>query len=518
MADPTPSRGLPLTEYLELYNAGPEAIPLSAISVASGGRATSAGESGQLEPGAYVLLVPVDSLSAWSALDVEVSGMALPTLTNTQDVVTVLVRGDTAVHLRYTIDWYRDPSRDDGGYSLEYNGLGPQDCPGSWRASEARIGGTPGTVNSLAGTVLDSLPPRAQMENVGPEGFDLVFDEAISFLPQVLVNGMVLSPAVESSRVLSLAVPIEEGLVYRIAIAPDFSDCSGNFAADTVRLDLLLPAPLSPGDLLINEVLFDPVPGGSDFVELLNHGPTTVDLRGLQLENRNSGSKSSVEVTYYLSVGDRVVLTEDTADLRLRFPNARPAALVQVDLPALPNAAGNLTVVAPSGTVLDAFDYRQDLHDPLLSPTEGVSLERLDPDQPTQDPQNWYSAATAVGYGTPTLVNSQRRPDSRLTGTQFLLPEPTFAPGGLGLPTALEIRYRTDRPGLQARLRVFDAEGRPVRTLQEIKLLASGGTTYWDGADDNGSRLPSGPYIILIEVVSPEGRSDRYKLVGTLAG
>ena len=518
MADPTPSQGLPQTEYLELYNAGPAAIPLADIAVASGGRATSAGESGQLSPDSYLVLVPEDSLPSWSAFDVVVAGIRFPTLTNTGDEVTVLLRGDTVVHFRYTDDWYRDPTRDDGGYSLEYNGLGALDCSGSWAASRATTGGTPGRPNTVEGTVLDTLPPVVAIDNSAPTGFELLFDEPITTVPDVSFEGAMLVPTYLSSYELSFAVPIEKGRLYTVLVAPDYSDCSGNFADDTARLSLFLPEPLSPGDVLINEILFDPPPGGSDFVELLNNGNVTVQLKGFQLENRASGASSTIEANYYLPVGERVVLTGNTADLLLRFPGARPSAVLQADLPALPNGAGNLTVVSEDGTVIDAFDYREDFHDPLLNPTEGVSLERLDPDRPTQQRDNWYSAATAAGYGTPTLINSQYRRQGEPSTTQFSLPEPTFAPAGTGLPTQLGIHYRTGRPGLQARIKVFDAEGRHVRSLREVSLLGSSGTTYWDGTDDRGQRLPVGPYIILIEVISPDGGSDRHKLVGTLAG
>ena len=518
MADPTPSRGLPRTEYLEIYNWSAEAIHLTDIAVASGGRATSAGENGQLQPGAYLVLVPEDSLPSWTALGVEVSGISFPTLTNTGDEVTLLLRGDTLAHLRYDEDWYRDPARDGGGYSLEYNGLGPLDCPGSWGASDAPEGGTPGRMNSLAGILLDTLPPQFSLSDVGPDGFALVFDEAASSVPEVSVDGEQLTPATILPSRISFTYPIDYGVVYSLVVAPDYSDCSGNFATDSVRLPLYLAAPLAPGDLVINEILFDPVPGSSDFVELLNRTPSTIQLEGIRIENQISGSETSVNTSYYMSAGDYVVLTEDTVDLRLRFPRSRSAALLQVDLPSLPNAAGNLTLRTADGTILDAFDYRDDFHDPLLNPTEGVSLERLDPDGPTQDPDNWFSAATEVGYGTPTLVNSQYRAVGHASATRFYLPEPTFAPGGMGLPTELGIEYRTDRPGLQARMQVFDAEGRPVRNLQEISLLGSRGITYWDGTDDQGRRLPVGPYIILIEVITPEGGSDRHKLVGTLAG
>ncbi len=55
-----------------------------------------------------------------------------------------------------------------------------------------------------------------------------------------------------------------------------------------------------------------------------------------------------------------------------------------------------------SGALSDHFAYREQMHFDLLKDKEGVSLERLSPDGASDDPRNWHSAASAVGYATPT--------------------------------------------------------------------------------------------------------------------
>ncbi len=521
MADPTPSSGLPITEFIELQNVSNTAIRIDEIAIASGGRAASAGNSGFLEPNDYLVLVPEDSLGVWELLGIPVAGIRLPGLTNTGDEITLLLRGDTIAQLRYTVSWYRDPGRDEGGYSLEYNGLGAVDCPGSWAASRDDTGGTPGKRNSVAGQLLDMLPPALITLQIDSGGFTLLFDEGILGLPDDIffLDGEQLLPLRISDREFEFRIELNKGLIYSLLIEPDYTDCTGNFALDPIRYPLLLPAPLAPGDLLINEVLFDPLPGGSDFVELVNTTSNTLQLQGLLLDNTSSsGQPKRIEATYLLPPGELVVLTADAVDLVRRFPGTRPEAILETVLPALPNGGGNLTLFPVEGTSIDAFDYREAYHDELLNPTEGVSLERLSTDRPTNEPENWYSAASGSGYGTPTRPNSQRHLNNSSGATRFALANETFDPRGNGYPERMELQYLSPDPGLQATIRIFDIGGNLVRTLASVRLLGSSGSIYWDGTGDAGKKLPVGPYVVLIETFRAGGSTDRYKLVGILAG
>jgi hypothetical protein len=60
-----------------------------------------------------------------------------------------------------------------------------------------------------------------------------------------------------------------------------------------------------------------------------------------------------------------------------------------------------VVILDRTGKILDELGYDAKWHFPLLADPEGVSLERIDYNLPTQDPFNWHSAATSSGYGTP---------------------------------------------------------------------------------------------------------------------
>ncbi len=48
---------------------------------------------------------------------------------------------------------------------------------------------------------------------------------------------------------------------------------------------------ITPRAVVINEILFNPKPGGADYVELYNRSDSPVDLRHLFLANRNSSGQ-----------------------------------------------------------------------------------------------------------------------------------------------------------------------------------------------------------------------------------
>ena len=56
----------------------------------------------------------------------------------------------------------------------------------------------------------------------------------------------------------------------------NIEDLSGNIMFDT--LQILVPDTAQVGEVLINEVLFDPFSGGSDYVEIVNNSNKSFDI------------------------------------------------------------------------------------------------------------------------------------------------------------------------------------------------------------------------------------------------
>ena len=520
MADPTPAVGLPAAEFIELQNTSTRPLDLSTLRVASGGRAVDAGAgSVPLAAGGFLVLVPEASAADFSSLGGRVVPMRLPGLTNDGDEITVLLGTDTVAHLRYEASWYGDAARDGGGFSLEYNGLGDPTCGGNWRASLDPAGGTPGYPNSIAGQRIDSLAPTLTATAIDSGGIDLNFSEPVAGPVFVSVNGSQTEALAVAQKAYRVVTQIEKGAVYELRVFADYADCAGNYPPRDTVLTLLYADPPVAGQLLINELLFDPSPGSSDFLEVYNNSLKIFDLRGITVSNSNGNSRSrTLGQSFILRPGEYAVLTPDPVRLLVDFPAARSERIVAFDLPAFPNRSGNVTLTAPSGSDIDSYDYSEDQHSELLSTVEGVSLERVDPNEPTNAPGNWASAASTAGFGTPTLPNSQR--GELATSAQIFQLETTtrtFSPDGDGIEDRFVIIYDAAKSGSFAQLHVFDLDGRPVSSDPAPILLGRTGELMWDGSDADGALVAPGPYVVLVDLFTEDGHTHREKLVAVVA-
>jgi flagellar hook assembly protein FlgD len=77
-----------------------------------------------------------------------------------------------------------------------------------------------------------------------------------------------------------------------------------------------------------------------------------------------------------------------------------------------------------------------------------------------------------------------------------------FSPDGDGFEDFAVINFDLTNPLSQVRIKVFDSQGRIVRTLAENHPSSSNNSVVFDGLDDSGKPLRIGIYILLIEVVA----------------
>ncbi|MEM1217133.1 MAG: hypothetical protein AAGJ82_15670, partial [Bacteroidota bacterium] len=339
--------------------------------------------------------------------------------------------------------------------------------------------------------------------------------------PGVSIGAALLENNDQNIR-LFLGGDLTEGVVYDLNLAAGISDCLGNVSTIVQTLQLGLTQAPEPGDLLLSEILFNPYSGGTDFVELYNVSDKILNLNGIQFRNDSitSGDFSgTVAQDVIVFPQQYVAFSEAPVEVLSRYIVPNPVALVANDLPSLGDNEGNISVYSANFEPLDALDYTRDWHSSLLSSRDGVSLERLRFEQPTQNQGNWASAASVVGFATPTGPNSQARATvAEPTDKFFSIPETTFSPDDDGFQDVLEIQYTTDQAGYAAQLYIFDAQGRPINQLFRLELLAGQGSFLWDGSTFEGRRARVGIYVLVAELFTPAGTTIREKHTIVLAG
>ncbi len=536
MADPNPVLGLPAAEFVELYNRSDKVIQLSSLGLSTGGSPRTLPDINLL-PDSYIIICDEDEAAAFETFGAVAAIPSFPSLTNGgDDVLLVDGEGNTIFQVSYSVAWYQDFEKASGGWTLELIQTdGPYTCSGNWRASVDPAGGTPGKVNSLAGAAPDTQGPSL-VQAVAVSDFELiaVFDEELdpavannpanyTIEPALSINFVSLQSPENKQVVLILNGAVQEGTVYTITVGNEITDCIGNPIGDNNSIQFGLTVTPEPGDIVINELLFNPATGGKDFVELFNRSDKIFNLRNLRLGNLNLASGNiggPIENDFLLFPGGYVVITEEPGDILNRYDVPSPFSMIKNSLPSLPDDEGNITLATPSNIVIDSFQYNKSLHSPLLDDVNGVSLERISPDRPTNEAGNWHSAAATVGFATPTYENSQLIDTTRAVDNNdiIFLPNPRFSPDSDGFEDILLIQYEVEKPGFVMNLHIFDAQGRLIHRLVRNEILATSGSFKWDGSINLGEKARTGIYVLWAEIFQPDGGVRRQKEVFVLAG
>jgi hypothetical protein len=161
-------------------------------------------------------------------------------------------------------------------------------------------------------------------------------------------------------------------------------------------------------------------------------------------------------------------------------------------------------------TIIDQFHYLEEMHDPLLSDFKGISLERKSFTKPADDPSNWHSASSSVGFATPGYRNSAEEVVSERIPMVSMEPR-VFSPNGDGLNDRLLIKLTPGDPGWLANIRVYDESGIEIRRLANNLMIGSQDVVEWDGTKENHQKPGFGIYIVTVELFSMQSGTKHFK-------
>jgi hypothetical protein len=498
-----------------------------------------------LKKDSFVVVCTGSAVALLSPFAPTIAVTSFPSLGNTGDLLYLRSPQGIIVHsVNYTDAWYKNELKKAGGWTLEMTDT-RNPCTGAanWKASTDAKGGTPGKKNSTDGINADAAKPTL-VRAYAPDSITivLVFSEPLDSIKAATAASYSISDGIGSpvaatplsflfDRVtLRLASPLQRNKIYT-ATATVVTDCAGNAitTGNTARVGLY--EPLRRYDIVVNEILFNPAPTSNDYVEIYNRSNKIINLRNAYLANRNtSGAVSSITQIstedYLLFPKDYIVLTESASLVKGTYVANNPDAFIEINMPSFNDDEGHVILLNEQGALVDEIFYKDNWHFALISNEEGVALERINYDDTTADnpatlntdeqAANWHSAATNVGYGTPTYKNSQLRIDAGVQGTITVTPE-IMSPDNDGLDDFATINYSFPQPGYVANITIFDAAGRPVRYLQRNALSGVSGFFRWDGLGEKNQQLNAGIYVIYTEVFNLQGKTKKYKNVIVLA-
>lgn len=268
-----------------------------------------------------------------------------------------------------------------------------------------------------------------------------------------------------------------------------------------------------PGDIIINELLPEPFIDGSEYIELYNRSEQELSLKDVCISTRKSDGSLNTRYPLEaypqtLQAGDYLLLTKSIEGVENFYSLSASLNWLECKLPVLSNTGSTVVLYREEGEIIiDEVSYSPKWHAPTVKNKKGVALERKDPDKDSQNADNWTSAASSAGFGTPGLENSQYLNGETETDSEEI-DDPIYQPTG-----TFQIPYRLNQSGYMARGWIFDLSGRKVALIADNTSLGTQGYLEWNGKGRDGSPVNTGIYIIYLELWHPGGNVIRKKQV-----
>jgi hypothetical protein len=400
-ADPTPSNGLPDTEYIELFNADSIPFELSGWKLVNSSTEKML-PNFLLNPNEYVILCDVNNTAVFPN---SIGIASLTALTNSGDSLTLLDFNNNVIDIvSYTEDWYNNNEKSDGGWSIEQ--INPYKiCSGqlNWSASNNSTGGTPGFQNSIYNNSPDTEGPQLISWNLNQaDQLTLQFNESLNVANSndfVCANAQISTVQYlegNTKVVITFTSNLQPETTYTLS-QTNLEDCEGN--SSSITFDIYQGKTPELGDLIITEILADPDPVvqgiPSEFIEIFNKSSHTLELRGLSINSSVSGGNQLLLPNEYLVLGD---VTESLSFLSVTNKLLIPS------FPTLTNS-GMLLQMSMNGMHLDSIRYSVDWFNNSFKANGGWSLELVNPNLPCSNARNWKPCENESG-NSPGEVNS----------------------------------------------------------------------------------------------------------------
>lgn len=532
MADPATPVALPTSEFIEITNRTGYEFNLCKWMVEDESQRYMLPDS-VIHPHQILILLRQSDAGSFRKYGAVTGLKSFPSLSDDGELIILSDSTGTLIHgIHYYKEWYGNELKSEGGWSLE---MIDQDYPfyyhANWTASVSRQGGTPGAENSVKKKNPD-LSFQGLLNAFAEDSLNILlsFSEPVVNADRILLNAKVpensvlktisTDPLSEIFRV-ELNEPLKKRTVCEIELPDDLTDFAGN-KIEKRRFSVSVTESCAKGDVLFNEMLFNPLPGGADFIELYNNSDKALDASRLYIVSINDATGDTSGL-YKVSSDSRCILphsyyalTDDHGKVEERYPGGNNELIFQAgDMPALSDDQGHLLLLNRELDIIDEVYYDEKMHYSLLQDVEGVSLEKISPGLSSSEPSSWHSASESAGWGTPGTVNSvfSETPGSE---NQVILSSTRITPDSDGFEDALTIFLNFADVGNVVSASIFDESGSFVKKISTNILSGKEGALFWDGTADDGKPVHNGIYIILITYFNESGQTGKWKKVCTV--
>lgn len=528
MPDPSPSTGLPETEYFELYNRSDKPVNLAGWKLQVNDKLYPFASTEILSK--EYLLVCSKNMGQLFGNDIHKTELtSFPSLNNSGAVIQIRdTKNDLVTVISYDESWYKNKFKSKGGWSLEcIDNDNLSGLPYNWKATDNVNGGTPGKVNSVKNNYPDTVLTRLQrMYMTDERSLELCFNKMISsdvddrFFRFVNGDNMVTEVVVSSpdykNYIIRFSDNLSDSKIYGISVT-GLKDISGIKVRDTI-FNISLPVKADSFCLSINEVMFNPSEKGFDYVEFVNRSDKCIDLSDVWITNYdesgglNDGNRLSEKSLPCMPGSYWLVSQKSDSVFLLTGQDNASNGIDVTKMPSMPDDKGSVLLLNGDGFVIDGFVYDNNMHYPLLKDAEGVSLEKINPDLSSAETGSWLSASESSGFGTPGFVNSQFRNMNPVTGEIIFYEKKWFTPDNDGNDDTFLMTVKPEKSGVLT-IGVYDMNGVKVKALLTNSYVGTEESIVWNGKDDNGLIVKTGKYICNVLFCSADGKLFKKRFV-----
>lgn len=503
-----------MPEWIEFYNSSGVPISIAGWKISDNGstKVIITQQTASILPNKYFVVTADTLFQQYFSIDSPLFFAPFPSLNNTTPDAVVIFDA-----LNRTIDsvYYKPSWGGTGGMSLQrYDLFGTSSDSANWRSGVP----SPGAENVSARKNVDvevrniavskmaedfslrvcvqnagrktaqnvtlRLYHDADRDSVGQSGELLHVESVAAILP------------LDSFVVQFQWRPAQHGVQQILAAAT----CDGDENMKNNFRIAAIAQSFPPLSVVINEIMYEPRQGMSEYVELMNRSADTVDVFGWKVMDQPaaSGSRGIIPLAksaLRIQPGGFVVVAGDSSILS-QFPSLATGVVIINSSLGLSNSGEDVVLVDLTDTQIDSVRYAPSWHLKQLTQA-GRSLERIDPSRNSADGRNWSTSVATAG-GSPGARNSIFIGSIAQNSSLSLSPNP-FSPDNDGYEDFLSINYSLPTNSAVIRVRIYDVIGRLVRRLVQSEPASSAGSVIWNGLDDDGHRVRIGMYIILFE-------------------
>lgn len=405
-----------LEEYVELKNTSSRLLNLKDWELGDNGSlSTISDQDFAFFPDSFVVITS-DTAALKSVFgNVYAIQVSLPAFNNTTDQIRLYDENGTTIDsLEYTPDW--------GGDNLALERRSPT-APSvfmeNWSDSPNANSGTAGMQNEVA---QDNTPPDIEtLSIINDSTFIITFTERINTDSaenpdnyEVALNTKVI----QGENDFFIATFLEPDSVKLVVkggipntpsggeiVVTNQADIFGNINPSIIRsFQYIQTETAEPGEVFINEFVYDPPGSLTEFVEIYNPTDKAFNLKGWTLRD-NSGNEMvltnedfffrKTEPTSGFPDNPYIILTPDSS-ISVGQPNRR--VVMGSRFPTLNNTTDAIVLKNAEGVTLDSLTYTQDWGG------DELSLERRSVSVTGQFQENWGDSPSAQ-FATPSEPN-----------------------------------------------------------------------------------------------------------------